>query len=67
MKTNRKIAVFDELIRYFVRDTETGPDNNKSLFCQKTEDAYNFGSIRSARKWAEGSGFSNLVVVIVLS
>jgi hypothetical protein len=65
MKSQKKVVVFNEVLRCFVRYTTANTENNKNLFCEKTRDAVDFVSVSNARCWAEGSGFSSLVVLTV--
>jgi len=67
MNHPKKVVVYHKLSRCFCRNANTGPENNKDLFCKYPEDAYDFGSLNSARNWADASGFTSLVVMIVAS
>ncbi len=63
---NRKIVVFDEMTRCFIRTIQSYP-LTKEFRCETTKDAYGFKSVKEAQAWADGSGFAALVVMLVLA
>lgn len=65
MKVN-KIVVFNVLNRMFIRTVQSYPVT-KELFCETPKDAYGFKSTKEAENWAEGSGFAELAVMVVLA